>query len=140
MHLITTNRRNLYIQSTTLASPVCLIMSFTHLKSLSIDFSVDGMATQRHTIETIFKPLIENPASSLRLQSLNLTSLARIDLPLLKNIAKCFPLLDTLRLSCTERLFLGCCWPCLEDSASSIIHSPIPDMFSSPDSLAVRPF
>ncbi|KIM88111.1 hypothetical protein PILCRDRAFT_814013 [Piloderma croceum F 1598] len=71
------------------------------------------------------------------LESLTLTSLSRIDVPLLKIISTRFRHLIKLSLSCTELLDLNCCWACLADSASSIMHSPIPDMFPTSKDLAV---
>lgn len=124
--------RNIRIKSTILASPFECLDSFVNLRSLSIDFSPDGLATQHACAKRILDRLFP-----FCLESLTLTSLSRIDVPLLKIIATRFPHLYTLSLSCTERLDLDCCWGCLADSASSIVHSPIPDMFATSNDLAV---
>ena len=108
---------------------------FVNLRSLSVDFSFDGLASQQACAKYIFA---SNAAEfPFRLETLTLTSLCRIDLPLLKIIATRFPRLIDLSLSCTERLDLDCCWGCFEESASNIVHSPIPDMFATSEDLAV---
>lgn len=132
------NIRSIHIQSTTLASTFTCLSRFSNLRLLSIDFSRDGLATQHFCLKCIFNQNLLLGNASFRLDSLTLTSLPRIDVPLLKTIAICFPHLDTLSLSCTERLHLDCCWVCLEESSSTIIHSPIPDMFTDSETLAVR--
>lgn len=132
------NDRSIYIQSTTLASTFTCLSRFSNLRFLSIDFSRDGLATQHFCVKCIFNQNLILKNVPFRLDSLTLTSLSRIDVPLLNIIANCFPDLVTLRLSCTERLHLDCCWVCLEESASTIIHSPIPDMFTNSETLAVR--
>ena len=68
---------------------------------------------------------------------LKLTFLPRIDTALLSLVALQFPSLMTLGLSSVERLDEQCCWLCLQESSSCIVHSPIPDMFPSADHLAV---
>ena len=124
--------RNIRIKSTTLASTSEYLGSFVNLRSLSIDFSPDGLATQHACAKRIMDRLFP-----FCLESLTLTSLSRIDVPLLKIISTRFPHLINLSLSCTELLNLNCCWGCLADSASSIMHSPIPDMFATSKDLAV---
>ena len=139
MHFYSVPPRNIRIQSSTiLASPLGCLDPFVNLRSLSIDFSPDGLATQHTRAKHIFSGSssagIMFPSC---LESLTLTSLSRIDVPLLKIIVACFPHLITLSLSCTERLDLDCCWGCFEESASAIVHSPIPGMFSTSADLAV---
>lgn len=106
---------------------------FHNLRSLSINFEYEGLATQHTYIK-----LLLNPSAPDRLESLTLSSLPRIDIPLLKIISARFPHLRALRLSCTERLHRSCCWVCFEESASGVVHSPVPDMFATPGDLAVR--
>ncbi|KAF7983747.1 hypothetical protein HWV62_19721 [Athelia sp. TMB] len=59
---------------------------FQNLRSLSIDFIHEGLATQ-HTYIKLFLDL----KALDRLESLQLVSLCRIDVPLIKIVAKCFP-------------------------------------------------
>jgi hypothetical protein len=125
------SNRSIRIKSSILATRFVYLDAFLHLRSLSIVFS-EGLATQHTCAKRIF-----DRSFPFRLESLTLTCLSRIDVPLLNIIATRFPRLISLVLSCTQRLDFKCCWACLEDSASSILHSPIPDMFSTSDDLAV---
>jgi len=59
------------------------------------------------------------------LVSLKLTSLPSITQLLLKEIAVRCVNLRVLELSVVQRLSTDCCWVCLEESSSSIEHSPI---------------
>lgn len=128
--------RRLSIYSTTIACPFSSLESFSNLRHLSVDFSHDGLSTQSACLKFLFG---QNMSTNrpLLLQSLTLHCLPRIDTKLLKMISNRFPYLQILHLSSTERLSIECCWNCLEESASSIVHSPIPDMFASPEDLAV---
>lgn len=117
----------------TLAISIKLLDPFQNLRSLSINFKHEGLATQ-HT----YAKLLLSLNSTNRLEMLNLTSLCRIDVPLIKIVAASFPLLRVLHLSCTERLIPSCCWVCFEEAASSLVHSPVPDMFATSRDLAVR--
>lgn len=93
----------------------------------------EGLSTQHAIAKGICQPL----GTSSYLTSLTLNSLPRIDTPLLVLLAKTFPSLVNLYLSCTERLEERCCWTCFEDSYGITEHSPIPDMFSDAKDLAV---
>ena len=125
------SNRSIHIKSSILATRFAYLDAFLHLRSLSIVFS-EGLATQHECAKLIF-----DRSFPFRLESLTLMCLSRIDVPLLNIIAARFPCLIFLVLSCTQRLDSGCCWGCLEDSASSTIHSPIPDMFPTSEDLAV---
>jgi hypothetical protein len=59
------------------------------------------------------------------LVSLKLTSLPRITLLLLKEIARRCLSLRELELSVVQRLSTDCCWACFEDSSSWAEHSPV---------------
>ncbi|KAI0794092.1 hypothetical protein C8Q74DRAFT_556500 [Fomes fomentarius] len=98
---------------------------FTSLQSLELDFTTDGLATQKSRCSLLFKNVTAD------LTTLKLTYLPRIDTALLTLLAARFPSLVILELSCTERLDEECCWLCFEESSSCTIHSPIPEHFSS---------
>ncbi|RPD64189.1 hypothetical protein L227DRAFT_495694, partial [Lentinus tigrinus ALCF2SS1-6] len=103
---------------------------FSSLQNLTLDFSADGLATQRSRCALVFKHVTAD------LSSLKLICLPRIDVSLLSLLAGRFPSLSKLELSCTDRLDEGCCWLCYEESSSCITHSPIPDHFPSTERLA----
>ncbi|TFK90140.1 hypothetical protein K466DRAFT_644575 [Polyporus arcularius HHB13444] len=103
---------------------------FASLQDLTLDFSADGLATQRSRCLLLFKNVTAG------LSSLKLTHLPRIDVTLLSLLAGRFPALSKLELSCTERLDEQCCWLCYEESSSCVVHSPIPDCFPSAERLA----
>lgn len=105
---------------------------FTSLQSLELDFTTDGLATQKSRCSLLFKNVIAD------LTTLKLTYLPRIDTALLTFLAARFPSLMILGLSCTERLDEECCWLCFEESSSCTMHSPIPEQFSSIQKLTVR--
>ncbi|KAJ6607502.1 hypothetical protein B0H10DRAFT_552166 [Mycena sp. CBHHK59/15] len=111
------------------------LAALTHLQELSIDLEAEGLATQHSILKHLLSP-ITNASHNLTL--LALTSLPRIDIPLLRLIADCFPYLVDLYLSCTERLDFSCCWNCCGESLGLTIHSPVPDMFSDSTDMAVR--
>ena len=135
-----------------LSSDSMRLHSLPNLHSLVISFSQTGVATQQAHLKKIIKlpqPYLSNPVSPIgsplhapkafsRLESLTLTALCFIDKALLTLVAKNFPNLTSLCLSCTDRLDMDCCWGCFQESASCAIGiSPIPDMFASVDHLAV---
>jgi hypothetical protein len=129
-----------------------------NLQGLSIDFSLSGVVTEQFLLKQIFKHLCIQPTlpsltslavnhssvasgSLHRITSLTLTALPYIDKALLALIANNLPTLTILYLCCTDRLDLGCCWDCFEDSAGRTIGMfPIPDMFSDVNLLAVSDF
>ncbi|KAI0741627.1 hypothetical protein C8Q80DRAFT_1260211 [Daedaleopsis nitida] len=102
----------------------------TSLRSLTLDFSADGLSTQRSRCSLLFKNMTAD------LTTMKLTHLPRIDSALLTVIVARFPSLERLELSCTERLDERCCWLCLEESSSCTVHSPIPDVFCSAQQVA----
>ncbi|KAF9460534.1 hypothetical protein BDZ94DRAFT_1283902 [Collybia nuda] len=106
-----------------------------NLHTLSIDFAQEGLSTQHPCIKSLLENL-ELASISLKLTSLTLSNLPRIDVVLLKLIARSFPRLMDLYLSCTERLEFSCCWSCFEDSLGCTIHSPIPDDYFEVSDLA----
>lgn len=129
-------RRSLCASSRILSYKPTRLGYLTNLHTLSIDFAQEGLSTQHPRI----KSLIENfdlASISLKLTSLTLSNLPRIDIVLLRLIAASFPRLTDLYLSCTERLEFGCCWSCFEDSLGCTIHSPIPDDYLDVSDMAV---
>ncbi|KAG6832115.1 hypothetical protein H0H87_002628 [Tephrocybe sp. NHM501043] len=100
--------------------------SLSHLRTLTIDMTHEGLSTQHPTIAHLISHL-EPSNACLNLNSLTLLGLPRIDCLLLKLIAQRFPRLVDLYLSCTERIDFKCCWACFEDSLGCILHSPVPD-------------
>ncbi|KAI6124876.1 hypothetical protein EDD16DRAFT_1825970 [Pisolithus croceorrhizus] len=90
----------------------------------------DGSRVQGNILNRILsKPTFSVLAS--RLTSLKMTSLWRIDVDLLGAVAKTFPALTDLHLSCSENLDTSCCWLCYEESSIAVIHSPIPDHYAN---------
>ncbi|KAJ7623238.1 hypothetical protein FB45DRAFT_925014 [Roridomyces roridus] len=108
------------------------IALLTRLEELSVDLEAEGFVTQ----QPFLKLLCKHIHSSCQLTVLVLTSLPRIDIPLLRMIVESFPHLVELHLSSSERLDLHC-WDCYQDSLELTLHSPIPDMFSDPKSMAI---
>ncbi|KAL6304537.1 hypothetical protein BKA93DRAFT_732830 [Sparassis latifolia] len=107
------------------------LIEYYNLQAVEIDFSPDGLSTQTNRIQLIFQHL------PTRLTCLTLTFLPRIDTSLLSLISTNFPALETLELTCTERLDETCCWLCYEESFSRTLHSPIPEYYSTVEDLAV---
>ncbi|KAJ7765410.1 hypothetical protein DFH07DRAFT_363684 [Mycena maculata] len=107
----------------------------THLQELSIDLDSEGFVTQHPFLQLLCRHLLPHNTFH-KLTMLTLTSLPRIDIPLLRLIAGSFPLLVDLYLSSTERLDFHC-WHCYEESLGLTIHSPVPDMFSDSRAMAV---
>jgi hypothetical protein len=130
VHIMTS--RSMSVPSIALTPFPTALTDLTLLRSLSIDFSHDGLVTQHPVILRLFAHI-----NSTQLTSLTLTALPRIDVPLLKLIALKIPKLKKLMLSSTERLDCACCDDCFNESASRVIHSPIPDMFADVGRLAV---
>lgn len=124
--------RQLKVPTACVQSSLKILSKFASLLSLELDFSSDGLSTQRTRCLLVFKGL------SAGLTMLKLTFLPRVDTTLLSLVAAHFPSLTTLDLSSVERLDEQCCWLCFQESSSCIVHSPIPDMFPSVDHLAVR--
>ena len=106
------------------------------LHDLHVDFSHAGLMLQRSCFGQLFKSLDAHKII-LKLTSLMLTNLPRIDEDLLKMVAFELPGLIELHLSSTDSLDLDCCPNCYEDSLSRIIHSPIPEMYIDAKTLAV---
>ncbi|KAI6044482.1 hypothetical protein EDC04DRAFT_2865931 [Pisolithus marmoratus] len=71
------------------------------------------------------------PMVASRLTSLKMTCLWRIDVGLLSMVAKIFPALMDLHLTCSENLDTSCCWLCYEESSMAVIHSPIPGHYAN---------
>jgi hypothetical protein len=111
------------------------LIFLSRLNTVSIDFFYDGLATQHLAVDLFVRHLAIGARNTIT--SLALTRLARVDFALCSLVARTFPHLVDLRLSCTERLDPGCCWECLEESASTMVHSPIPDVCSDIRVLAV---
>lgn len=124
--------RSISFASVPMTPSPSVLLGLTALHSLAIDFSREGLVTQHPVILHLFQNINSNS-----LTSISLTALPRIDVPLLRLIASTFPQLDTLCLSSTERLDCTCCENCFMESASRVIHSPIPDMFAEVSGLAV---
>ncbi|KAJ6591596.1 hypothetical protein DFH09DRAFT_179185, partial [Mycena vulgaris] len=132
--------RSLRASSTTLTfHSAQRLAALTHLQELSVDLRTEGLFTQQPVLKRICRDLLSSSThnASHTLTMLTLTSLPRIDIPLLRLIAISFPRLFDLHLGCTERLDLHCCWSCYEESLGVTIHSPVPDMFSRSRDMAV---
>ncbi|KAF8159863.1 hypothetical protein B0H34DRAFT_421007 [Crassisporium funariophilum] len=129
--------RSLYASSDVLASaPESVLVCLTMLKELWIDFSREGMMTDRPLLKLLFNDFANSGGAS-NVTSLTVTSLPRLDVYLLKIVAQAFPCLADLRLSCTDCLILDCCPCCYEDSLTRTFHSPIPDIHPDVEDLAV---
>ncbi|KAJ7442253.1 hypothetical protein FB451DRAFT_1057677 [Mycena latifolia] len=135
--------RSLRASSKTLTFHSAQLGALTHLQELSVDLGTEGLYSQHPALKRICCDLlpcsspIDNINTFHTLTVLTLTSLPRIDVPLLRLIAHSFLLLFDLHLSCTERLDLHCCWWCYEECLEVTIHSPVPDMFSRSRDMAV---
>ncbi|KAF5353106.1 hypothetical protein D9758_008735 [Tetrapyrgos nigripes] len=132
-----------YVESLTSVSSSMILEpyslgSFLNLRTLAIDLARQGLGTQHNFFKHIFRDLFASPMRSLKQLSLN--SVPRVDCSLLKFIAQCFPCLEKLRISTTERLkplSSDCpCWYCLDEILSLTFHSPIPDMFTTVEQMA----
>ncbi|KIM44796.1 hypothetical protein M413DRAFT_48103, partial [Hebeloma cylindrosporum] len=106
------------------------------LHHLHVDFSHSGLMLQRSCLGQLFKNLGAHKIV-LKLTSLMLTNLPRIDEPLLEMIARELPGLVELHLNSADSLDLDCCPNCYEDSLSRISHSPIPEMYRDAEFLAM---
>ncbi|KAH7885790.1 hypothetical protein F5I97DRAFT_2022834 [Phlebopus sp. FC_14] len=102
-----------------------------------ISFGTDGRSTQKTRLTRILERHLAAHIMP-HLTSLTLTKLWRIDISLLSMVAKAFPMLKTLHVSCSEHLDVSCCWVCFEDSSTAVIHSPIPNYFSSASKLSTE--
>lgn len=118
--------------STSILSDISHLLHFSNLQHVHVDFSPEGLHTQRTCIRKILKCL---PAE---LTLLELSYLPKLDVDLLHRVAKHFPHLTNLKLTCSERLINDCCWACYEESSSCTVHSPIPDNHVDVDDLTVR--
>jgi hypothetical protein len=128
--------RSLRATSKALTFDPARLSALTHLEELSIDLKTEGLLTQQPFLKLLCRH-ISSSISDHKLTILTLTSLPRIDIPLLRLISG-FSLLVDLHLSTTERLDFSCCWICLEESMGLTIHSPVPDMFLDSTCMAVR--
>ncbi|EGN95153.1 hypothetical protein SERLA73DRAFT_162708 [Serpula lacrymans var. lacrymans S7.3] len=102
----------------------------TH-QDVGLSWVKDGRGTQRNRVNRIFSiphPTTPFPAT---LTTLTVVALSRIDGQLLTSIASVLPALTVLHLSCTENLDISCCWACFAESASAVVHSPIPNHFTN---------
>ncbi|KAJ7091348.1 hypothetical protein B0H15DRAFT_977221, partial [Mycena belliarum] len=135
--------RTLRASSKTLTFHSAQLSALNYLQELSVDLSTEGLRSQLPILKRICLALlsccssVDNINASHTLTILTLTSLPRIDIPLLRLIAESFPRLVDLHLSCTERLDLHCCWLCYEESLGVTVHSPVPEMFSHSRDMAV---
>lgn len=132
--------RTLWATSQILLTKPCRLSALIRLQELSINFEDEGLSTQQTCIKIFFKDLLlASPSETTftRLTTLTLTSMPRIDTPLLRLIAESFPCLVDLFVGSAERLDFGHCWGCFEESLTCTIHSPIPEMFLDARDLAV---
>ncbi|THH32476.1 hypothetical protein EUX98_g1741 [Antrodiella citrinella] len=106
------------------------LAAFTNFSSVEIDMSPEGLSTQHTFIKYLFKHL---PAGLLHL---TLSFLPRVDTALLSRISEKFLNLQTLQLTCTERLVDDCCWDCYEEASTCTVHSPIPDVYVDAEDLS----
>ena len=128
--------RSLSSPSFLIPSNVMELKKLPCLHDLHVDFSHAGLMLQRSCLEQLFKSLAAHKIV-LKLTSLKLTNLPRIDKPLLEMVALELPGLVELYLSSADSLDLDCCPNCYEDSLSRILHSPIPEMYKDAETLAV---
>lgn len=119
--------RNLSTTSAALATSRWQPELFWNLRSLHVSLSTSGSLTQNRVLNQILEPL--GSLASSRIVSLRLTYLWCIDIPLIKMVARLFPTLTSLHLSCSENLDVSCCWTCFEDSSLGVTHSPIPNHY-----------
>lgn len=129
---IHSHHRTITASSATLHSSLGNLKRFIQLESARINYYKEGIYTQYTISRRILTAL-----PSLKLTLLEICFLPRIDTALLRLIAANFPQLETLSLSCTERLDADCCYSCYEQSASRTIFSPIPEYFTDAENLAV---
>jgi hypothetical protein len=127
-------RRTLISTAAALSVQPVLLSLFHQLRTISLCFASATMKNFKIIFDALFKTLPVLPL----LTSFTLIHLPRIDIDMLRLCSSRFPSLRTLRLSCVEKLDYTCCWEDLEESSSLVIHSPIPDYFSSVNELAVR--
>ena len=127
--------RNLSTTSMALASSRWQPELFPNLCSLHVSLSTVGSLTQNRVVGQILEPL--GSLSLSRMTSLKFTSLWHIDVPLIRMVARLFPMLTTLHLSCSESLDVSCCWICFEASSLAVTHSPIPNHYVNVSTLTV---
>ncbi|KZT21206.1 hypothetical protein NEOLEDRAFT_797228 [Neolentinus lepideus HHB14362 ss-1] len=117
--------RQLLCSSSVLLPDPSKLSCFRNLESVTIDCWLIGQGKQLQVLKRILPPI---PST---ITVLKLTALSRIDAATLRLIGGTFPRLETLELSCAERLDYNCCLDCFEDSASCIIYAPIPRLYST---------
>ena len=128
--------RSLYASSDVLLSEARLAFtSFGLLKDLWIDFRQEGLMTQRPIINYLLESITNG---FLNLTSLTMTAVPRLDIHLMKIVARTFPSLIDLHLSTVESLITECCPNCFQDSLTRSTHSPVPDIYPNVEMLAVR--
>lgn len=113
--------------------------ALVNLTSISINFSRDGLSTIATRMKLVFKhlDLLTTPDSRRNVVTLKLVDLPRIDVKTMELVARSFPNLRELHMECADQLDEGCCLSCYEESASRVMHSPVPDVFLSVERLAV---
>ncbi|KAH9933381.1 uncharacterized protein B0H18DRAFT_1083041 [Fomitopsis serialis] len=110
--------------STIILTPqLALLPNFLNLQIVELNFRPDGLATQAQRANLLLNHL---PAT--------LTEL-RCSICLVLIAARC-PALETLDMTCVERLDEDCCWLCFDESSACIVHSPIPDVYPGVKDLA----
>ncbi|KAL4078960.1 hypothetical protein V8B97DRAFT_2068617 [Scleroderma yunnanense] len=109
---------------------------FWNLRSLHVWLSTSGSLTQNNVLARILDPLAS--LTLPHMTSLRLTNLWRVDIPLMNMVARLFPMLTTLHLSCSESLDVSCCWICFEESSVSVTHSPIPNHYVNVSTLTTE--
>jgi hypothetical protein len=85
-------------------------------------------------LKSIFQP--DQPLSLAFLTSLTLTSIVFINKGLLEYIAESLPLLQVLKISCTERLDVDSSDGFIQ-AAQATLHSPVPYTYKTSSDLAV---
>ena len=114
--------------------PASCLCAFTNLQSLSVDFTEEDSETQETRLKSIFRP--RQLLALTLLASLTSTTLAIIDTYLLDQIADNFPLLQILKVSCTERLNFESFGNFIE-GVETTLNSPIPGTYATASELAV---
>jgi hypothetical protein len=117
------------ISSQSLVPVSSCLFAFTNLQSLYIDFANEDGGSQDMRLKSIFQP--DQPLSLAFL-----TSIVFINKGLLEYIAESLPLLQVLKISCTERLDVDSSDGFIQ-AAQATLHSPVPYTYKTSSDLAV---
>ena len=107
------------------------LRSFRLLRTVHISLYAETIITQPDVISTLLNYL---PNTITELSLIELSEVSNRDLSM---IVQKFPELQTLELTCAERLDDKCCLGCFEESAGCVGHSPIPAVFPDAQEMTV---